>query len=314
MPKNRELVIEFLNNALVEGARIPPEDQIFFYKGVSYPAAVCNPDTFKALESFEARMDDIILAGYPKTGTNWLDHILNNLENTAAKYTEEEMKKIMNLEKELEVTPRLEFGDPDKFQRMKKLPSRRIIITHLSPHSLPSSVFKNKAKILVLIRNPKDTLVSYYHFINTVGVFPPSTWDDHFANFMDGTVAWGSYFDYVAEWDKYIDDKNIIAISYEELKENLNEYLKKIAEFLGFSLNEEEIQTIVDKSTFTAMKQKASETHGAFGDILFRKGSVGDWKSMLSESQNKEMDRRFEECLSRTKLGAKIKYDFYCKI
>lgn len=49
--------------------------------------------------------------------------------------------------------------------------------------------------------------------------------------------------------------------------------LKKIAQFLGFSLNEEEIQSIVDKSTFTVMKQKASETHGAFGDIFFRKGT-----------------------------------------
>lgn len=32
-------------------------------------------------------------------------------------------------------------------------------------------------------------------------------------------MAWGSYFDYVAEWDKYIDEENIIAISYEELQE-----------------------------------------------------------------------------------------------
>lgn len=68
MPKNRKLAVEFLNKALVERTRIPPEDLMFSYKGVSYPAAVCNPDTFQALESFETRMDDIILAGYPKTG------------------------------------------------------------------------------------------------------------------------------------------------------------------------------------------------------------------------------------------------------
>ncbi|XP_077203210.1 sulfotransferase 6B1-like [Paroedura picta] len=273
-----------------------------------------NEEMDKTFEENIARTKLGMMLKYDVYCTNWLDHILNFMENTAAKYTEEEMKKIMELEKELEVTPRLEFGNPDKFQRMKKLPSRRIIVTHLSPHALPSSIFKNKAKILVLIRNPKDTLVSYYHFINKIGIFPPSTWDDHFTSFMDGKVAWGSYFDYLAEWDKYIDEENITAISYEELKENLNVGLKKIAQFLGFSLNEEEIQSIVDKSTFAAMKQKGSETHGEFGDILFRKGSVGDWKSMLSESQNKEMDKRFEECLSRTKVGAKIKYDLYCKV
>lgn len=37
--------------------------------------------------------------------------------------------------------------------------------------------------------------------------------------FYFSSVAWGSYFDYVAEWDKYIDEENIIAISYEELQE-----------------------------------------------------------------------------------------------
>lgn len=68
MPKNRKLAVEFLNKVLVESAGIPPEELIFSYKGVLYPAAVCNPDTFQALESFEARTDDIILAGYPKTG------------------------------------------------------------------------------------------------------------------------------------------------------------------------------------------------------------------------------------------------------
>lgn len=32
-------------------------------------------------------------------------------------------------------------------------------------------------------------------------------------------VAWGSYFDHVAEWNKYIDNERIMTISYEELKE-----------------------------------------------------------------------------------------------
>lgn len=32
-------------------------------------------------------------------------------------------------------------------------------------------------------------------------------------------VAWGSYFDHLVEWNKYIDHERIMVISYEELKE-----------------------------------------------------------------------------------------------
>lgn len=32
-------------------------------------------------------------------------------------------------------------------------------------------------------------------------------------------MAWGSYFDHLVEWNKYIDNERIMTISYEELKE-----------------------------------------------------------------------------------------------
>lgn len=54
--------------------------------------------------------------------------------------------------------------------------------------------------------------------------------------------------------------------------------LKKIAKFLGFSLNEEEIQNVAEKISFKVMKEKSSETHGSFGDTFFRKGTCpGRW-------------------------------------
>ena len=32
-------------------------------------------------------------------------------------------------------------------------------------------------------------------------------------------VAWGSYFDHLVEWNKYVDNEKIMMINYEELKE-----------------------------------------------------------------------------------------------
>ncbi|NXK55477.1 ST6B1 Sulfotransferase, partial [Chauna torquata] len=143
-------------------------------------------------------------------------------------------------------------------KRMKKLPSRRIISTHLPPHHLPSSILQSNAKVLLLVRNPKDTAVSYYHFYNNMPVLPSFTsWDEYFAAFMNGKLAWGSYFDHSVEWNQYVDHERITMISYEELKENPVLGMKKIAAFFGFSLGEEDFSRIAKKTSFQAMKVKS---------------------------------------------------------
>ncbi|XP_019382920.1 PREDICTED: sulfotransferase 6B1-like isoform X2 [Gavialis gangeticus] len=312
----RRITVELLDETLANGEKMAPEDLLISYEGVLYPATLCSPENFKALQSFEARNDDIILAGYPKTGTNWLDQILNDLETTAGKYTEEEINSRNSIEQEIPIPLRLEFGDAKQFQMMKKLlfSFRRITTTHILPQILPQSIFKSKAKILLLLRNPKDTAVSYFHFYNDMPLLQSfNTWDEYFTAFMNGQLTWGSYFDYLIEWNKYIADDNVMVITYEEMKENQTLGMKKIAEFLGFSLSDDEIRTIAEKSTFKAMKEKSSETHGMFGKILFRKGIVGGWRELFTEAQSKEMDRKFEECLGGTKIGEKIKYGIYCK-
>ncbi|KFZ62751.1 Sulfotransferase 6B1, partial [Antrostomus carolinensis] len=143
-------------------------------------------------------------------------------------------------------------------KRMKKLPSRRIIVTHLPPHLLPPSILQNKAKILALVRNPKDTAVSYYHFYNNLPLVPSfPSWNEYFAAFMNGKLTWGSYFDHLVEWNKYINHESIMMISYEELKENQVLGMKKIADFFGFSLCEEDFHIIAKNTSFQAMKEKS---------------------------------------------------------
>lgn len=42
-------------------------------------------------------------------------------------------------------------------------------------------------QMLVVFRNPKDTLVSYYHFYNNNPVLPKSeSWDAFYSDFMKG--------------------------------------------------------------------------------------------------------------------------------
>lgn len=47
------------------------------------------------------------------------------------------------------------------FKRLKKFPYRRILITHLRPHALPTSIFKQKAKVSVHMSCPPFSLSSF---------------------------------------------------------------------------------------------------------------------------------------------------------
>uniref|UniRef100_A0A8C0HP01 Sulfotransferase n=1 Tax=Buteo japonicus TaxID=224669 RepID=A0A8C0HP01_9AVES len=219
---------------------------------------------FQALENLEARRDDMLLVSYPRCGVNWLIQIISDLIFTTIQ------SKPVSTE-----LPFIEIGDPDKYQRTKQIPSPRILATHLNYDCLPKSIFKNKAKILVLFRNPKDTAVSFFHFYNSVPRVP-------------SYIVWGSCFDHAVTWNKHIEDENTMIIIYEDLKENLTASVKWIAEFFGFFPTAEQIQSIADSV-------------------------VGDWKNLFTEAQNQEMDAKFKVCLEGIKLGAKLKYDVYCK-
>ncbi|NXW29768.1 ST6B1 Sulfotransferase, partial [Phaetusa simplex] len=303
MAEDKKAFVDEINKALAKSKGLTLKDLLFFYRGTPYPVTVCSAETFQALENLEARRDDMVLVSYPKCGVNWLIQILSDLIFTTIQ------SKPVSTE-----LPFIECGDPDKYQRMKQIPSPRILATHLNYDCLPKSIFKNKAKILVLFRNPKDTAVSFFHFHNNVpGVPSYSSWDVFFSEFMNGKVGWGSYFDHAVTWNKHIEDENTMFIIYEDLKENLTASVKQIAEFFGFTPTAEQIQSVADRATFQAVKDKAQETHGAVGSILFRKGVVGDWKNLFTKAQNQEMDAKFKVCLEGTKLGAKLKYDVYCK-
>ena len=53
-------------------------------------------------------------------------------------------------------------------------------------------------QVIVIMRNPKDTLVSYYHFYNTRTMFDKlPTFTDFFEIFRNNELVFGDWFDHV---------------------------------------------------------------------------------------------------------------------
>ncbi|XP_076599494.1 sulfotransferase 6B1 [Chaetodon auriga] len=281
---------------------VSEEDKLYRYKGVLYPHIMCPEDHLKRMESFQAREDDIVLVAYPKCGFNWMVGVLRKIIAAT---------KGMNLESKM--PPLIEFFGPDALKIVEDAPSPRFLGTHMHPDNIPSSFYAKKTKMMVIFRNPKDTLVSYYHFFRNNPVLPSGqSWETFYSNFMSGDVPWGSYFDHVLAWEKRLDDPNVMVVTYEELKQDLSKGIRLISTFFGCSLTEAQVQQITEESSFKAMKQSSSGLH-SLGDVVFRKGEVGDWRNHFTAEQSQKMDDAFNKHLAGTRLGAKLNYQQHCQ-
>ncbi|XP_039995207.1 sulfotransferase 6B1 [Xiphias gladius] len=282
---------------------ISDEEKLYRYNGVLYPRIMCPEDHLKALEDIEAREDDIMLVAYPKCGFNWMVGAVRKI-----------IAEATGMKTESRMPPLIEFFGPDVLKVVDQTPSPRFLGTHLHPDNIPTSFYAKKTKMLVIFRNPKDTLVSFYHFSNNNPVLPSGqSWESFYSHFLSGDVPWGSYFDHALAWEKRMDDPNVLIVTYEELKQDLSEGIRRISGFFGFSLTEAQVQQVAEESTFAAMKESSANSHGTMGNVIFRKGEVGDWRNHFTPEQSQEMDEAFNKHLAGTRLGAKLNYHLHCQ-
>lgn len=82
-------------------------------------------------------------------------------------------------------------------------------------------------------------------------------------------------------------------------------YLKKLAEFIGysFSLEEEkegEVQKVIRLCSFENLSNL--EVNKTKRSVFFRKGEVGDWENLLTLEMGERLDKIMEKKLSGSGL------------
>ena len=189
----------------------------------------------------------------------------------------------------------------------------RLIKTHLPYHMTPQN---SKAKYIFVIRNAKDTVVSFFHhtrgFVKHYN-FADGTFDTYFRLFVEGRVDFGSYFDCVRSWLDHKDDDNILCVTYESLRSNPREGVLKIAEFLDAKVyperllanNEDILDKVLEHSSLKSMQQdprrwcsERPKEHTPF----IRKGSMGGWDELLTPQQIEILDSKMREICSEAEL------------
>ena len=96
--------------------------------------------------------------------------------------------------------------------------------------------------------------------------------------------------------------------------------IRKIADFLGISKTDAEIEHVAELSTFSSMKDNPKANHvwneqrGLYKKDhetkFMRKGCIADWKNYYTDEMSAEVDAINEQTLKP--VGLEFKYDDWC--
>ncbi|CAN6857070.1 hypothetical protein YC2023_019443 [Brassica napus] len=261
---------------------------------------------------FEAKDSDIILVTNPKSGTTWLKALVFSLINRHKFPVSSGDHPLLVTNPHL-LIPFSEgvYYESPNFD-FTELPSPRLMNTHISLLSLPESVKSSSCKIVYCCRNPKDMFVSLWHFGKKLA--PQETADYPIEKaveaFCQGKFIGGPFWDHVLEyWYASLENPNkVLFVTYEELKKQTGDTIKRIAEFLGCGfIEEEEVGGIVKLCSFESLSSLEANREGKLPNgvetkAFFRKGEVGGWRDTLSESLAEEIDRTMEEKFQGSRL------------
>ena len=182
-------------------------------------------------------------------------------------------------------------------------------------HCLIFQVREKGPKTIIVLRNPKDVLVSFYHMYRMSTLFGnfDRSWDEFFEMFKADQLQYGNWFDHTIGWWALRHLPNVIIFTYEDMLKDTKGAVKRLAAFLGKSLTEEVIDTIVHHVSFDQMKTNPSVNFSTSANFnleivpFIRKGQVGDWGNYFSKEQNEFIDALMKERLEGT--GIQVSFE-----
>ncbi|XP_046590004.1 luciferin sulfotransferase [Neodiprion lecontei] len=280
-----------------------------------------------AIENFQVRDDDVWVCSFPKTGTTWSQEmvwcIANDLDYERAKVPLTDRFPYFDISAHgdfpamVEANPGIQVPSQlvDSFNYTANVPSPRFIKTHLPFNLLPRQLRtgEKRPKIIYIVRNVKDTCISYYHFMRILEDLQGS-FEDWCNLFLNDAVMYGPFWKHaLGYWKKRIDE-NLLFLKYEDMKKDLPRVIKKTATFLEKNLTTDQLSSLTEHLSFENMKANpaVNNEHLIYGikkltqskvdGKFMRSGEMNQWKSEMSPDIIERFDQQTRENLKGTRL------------
>jgi len=220
--------------------------------------------------AFHVRPDDIFLVSYPKSGNTWIRFLLGNLLNPEERIT------FANVERKV----------PDIYaksrQALKKMQAPRLIKSH-------ECFDPRYRRVIYIVRDPRDVALSAYHYDrkgrNIPDGYPIETYittrfmktDEYFGTWGEHAGSWlvnsknvfqisrlkDEFLGTVGSWGENVmswlgargHGREFLIIRYEDLLEDAQREMIRIAEFLGLEASAERIAKAIEFSSAENMRK-----------------------------------------------------------
>lgn len=218
--------------------------------------------------------DDVFLVSYPKSGNTWLKFIF-------ASYIK---KREVDFNEVHGIVPEYETQN----KKLYHIPIRpRIIKSH--------STYNEKfPRVLYIIRDGRDVLVSYFFYLKKTKSIPKNTFFTSFLrDYYQDKLPHGKWGDHVYSWltnDKH----NIEVIFYEDLLKDTFGEAKKAIAFSKLAVHDEQLKNAISYSSFTNLRrleQKNQYTDKYLSNTdhnipFVRSGKAGGYMEFFSKEEN----------------------------
>ena len=202
--------------------------------------------------SFQPQSTDVIVSPYSKCGTTWLQQIVHGLRTGGD----------MEFDDISRVVPWLERAhDQGLDLQASQRAWPRAYKSHLSWHDIPKG-----GRYIVSLRDPKDALVSRFRFLEgwwfEAGSISVSTFarEHCMANRDSG------YWNHLASWWEQRHNENVLLLVFENMKQDLPQTVRRIAQFIGCALDEDLLEIVVRQASLEFMLAHKNK----FDDLLMR--------------------------------------------
>jgi hypothetical protein len=264
--------------------------RVFDYNGMAWGPPT-TLELVEAVKRFPLDPRDVMVTGFPKSGTNWMQIMLANLWDDWGAYVLTGSRRV----------PSIEFigNGVDGYDVAVASDPPRLMKNHLPASQMPDTWRASRAKVIYITRNPFDVCPSFFRQQQIPALEFDADWDRWVQRFIQGDTLYGGWAEHVRGWHRYGAPDNVHHLSYEALSRDPFGEMRKVVNFLGRRVDDQRFDEVVTNALRENMDTSGYSAQITVADLkLYRgEGTTGKGRAKFCPAQQEAMTKRVIEPL-----------------